>query len=196
MANSKNQMPEEKSTSQKPSGIKKLALDALDRILFIGIGAVGAIATTYITGLLKINPPELKATASYSRIDAGQPVAKDVGGLKLDYTPETARPYGVLRVDIANEGRGSAARVRFQVKISQQLLMSYQEEPDLKVYSSAPVTLTPNEFYTEMAAFPSGAHDHIALRIAGDDRLLNDTRIKLVNDDYEGTVSPIEGISK
>lgn len=176
--------------------MKKFALDTLDRVLFIGIGAIGAVATTYTTGLLKINPPKLEARAVYSRIDVSTPVAKDVGGLKLDYTLETAKPYGVLRVDIANDGRGAAAKVRFQVKVSQKLLMSYHEEPDLKVYTPTSMTLTPSEFYTEMATFPSGAHDSVALRVEGDDRLLNDARIKLVNDDYEGDVSPIAGISK
>lgn len=185
---------EQKGEARKNGVAAKFLWNALDRIFFIAMGVVGTVATTYITGILKLNPPELKVVPSFSRIDAKKPVASEVGGLKLDYQKEAPRPYGVLRVDIANEGRGSAEKVRFQVKMPRTLGVAYEEEPDLKVYLPSTVTFTNNEFYAELGAFPSGARDYVAFRIEGDAGLLRDARVKLVNDEYEGEVSPIEGL--
>ena len=172
----------------------KFLWSALDRSFFIVMGVVGTIATTYITGLLKVNPPELVARQSYNVVDATTPVAQAVGSLTLDYKAEAARPYGVLRVDIANEGRGPAEKVRFQVKLSPALAVAYQEQPDFKVYSPSVMGLEKNEFYAVLDHFPSGAHDVLALRIEGDAKLLRDARVKLVNDDYEGEVEPVTGV--
>lgn len=172
----------------------KFFWSALDRVFFIAMGVVGTVATTYITGVLKVNPPELIARQTWSIIDVSSPVTASVGVLKLDYKKEAAKNYGVLRVDIANEGRGPAEKVRFQVKIPAGLSVSYQEEPDFKVYSPSTLELNKNEFYAVLDHFPSGAHDYLALRIEGDTAFLKDARVKLVNDDYEGEVKPIEGI--
>jgi len=166
----------------------------LDRIFFIGMGVVGTVATTYITGILKVNPPELVAHETYSAVDSATPVAVHVGALKLDYKADAAQHYGVLRVDIANEGRGPAEKVRFQVKLPEGLAVSYQEQPDFKVYSPSTLTLDKNEFYAVLDHFPSGAHDYLALRIEGEIGLIKDARVKLVNDDYEGEIKPIEGL--
>ncbi|MFA5811268.1 MAG: hypothetical protein WC956_02930 [bacterium] len=185
----------DKTASKKSSGnFWKFTWNALDRVFFIGMGVVGTVATTYITGLLKINPPELVVRETYSAVDAATPVVNNIGGLKLDYKVEAPRRYGVLRVDIANEGRGPAEKVRFQVKLPGGLTVSYQEQPDFKVYSPSTLTLDKNEFYAVLDHFPSGAHDYLALRIEGDAKILHDARIKLVNDEYEGKVETIEGI--
>lgn len=181
-------MPDPKPTEPRSAAIKKLLLSGLDRTFFIATGVIGTVATSYITGVLKINPPELVVDQSYSRIDVATPVATNVGGLKLDYKAEAALPYGILRLDISNEGRGAAETVRFQVKVPKDLNISYQEDPDFKVYSPSTLTLDANEFYAVLDHFPSGAHDYLALKVAGDSKLLNDARIKLVNDDYEGEV--------
>lgn len=165
----------------------------MDRIFFIGMGVVGTVATTYLTGILKLNPPELVAMPAYNSIETA-PVANKIGGLALNYKADAPRSYGVLRVDIANEGRGPAEKVRFQVKLPATLAVSYQEEPDFKVYSPSMLMLDKNEFYTVLDHFPSGAHDFLALRIDGDAKLLLDARVKIVNDDYEGKVEPIEGV--
>lgn len=172
----------------------KFFWSALDRIVFIGVGIIGTVATTYITGMLKVNPPELVARETYSVVDTATPVAANVGALKLDYKADAAKHYGVLRVDISNEGRGPAEKVRFQVKLPDGLAVSYQEQPDFKVYSPSTLTLDKNEFYAVLDHFPSGAHDYLALRIEGDAALLKDARVKLVNDDYEGEIKAIEGL--
>lgn len=177
----------------KSSAAVKFLWSSLDRIVFIGIGVFGTIATTYITGILKLNPPELKAVPVYSRIEAG-PVAPKVGDLKLDYQPEAAQPYGVLRVDIANEGRGPAEGVRFQVRLPAELEVSYEEEPDFKVYAPSALSLEKNEFYTVLDHFPSGARDVLALRVGGDAALIASARVKLVNDEFEGEVEELEGL--
>lgn len=144
---------EQKGEAKKNGAATKFLWNALDRIFFIAMGVVGTVATTYITGILKLNPPELKAVLSFNRIDAEKPVASEVGGLKLDYQEEAPRPYGVLRVDIANEGRGAADKVRFQVKMSRTLGVAYEEEPDLKVYLPSTVTFKNDEFYAECGCF-------------------------------------------
>jgi hypothetical protein len=57
----------DETTSAKKSGKGvKFLWDMLDRSMFIGIGVLGTIATTYITGVLKLNPPELVAKPVYS----------------------------------------------------------------------------------------------------------------------------------
>lgn len=189
-------MPEEeklvKETKASGAG-RKFLWSALDRFVFIAVGALGTIATTYITGTLKLNPPKLIVTQTYNRVDAA-PVANSVGGLKLDYKADAARTYGVLRVDIANDGRGSAEKVRFQVKLPQNLKVSYQMEPDFRVYQPTLLELKNNEFYVEMPKFPSKAADLVALRIEGDEALLCDARTKFVSEDYEGEVNDIQGV--
>lgn len=192
MAEEKDAEPAGKAGAKSSAGVKFL-WSSLDRIVFIGVGVLGTIATTYITGMLKLNPPELKATPVYSRIEAGA-VARQVGSLKLDYQPEASRPYGVLRVDIANEGRGPAEGVRFQVKLPALLAVAYDEEPDFKVYAPSQLSLEKNEFYAVLDHFPSGARDVLALRIEGDAALLASARVKLVNDEYEGEVAEMEGV--
>ena len=93
-----------------------------------------------------------------------------------------------------NEGRGTAEKVRFQVKLPPALAVAYDEEPDFKVYKPESVSLEKNEFYTELGHFPSGAKDFLALRIEGDAGLLCDERVKFVNDDFEGEVGDIKGV--
>jgi len=171
----------------------KFFWSALDRVFFIAMGVVGTVATAYITGILKVNPPELVARPAYNTVEAA-PVASKIGGLALNYKADAPRSYGVLRVDIANEGRGAAEKVRFQVKLDPSLGVSYEKEPDFKVYRPSEVKLAGSEFYTELATLPSGAADFVALRISGDRALLAGTRIKLVNDEYEGEVEQIKGI--
>lgn len=179
--------------SDKKSGKgAKFLWDLLDRVMFIGIGALGAIATTYITGILKVNPPVLVAMPTYNTVDAANPVAAKVGGLSLDYKMEEPRPYGVLRVDIANEGRGPAEDVRFQVKLDPKLLVSYDVEPDFRVYRPAEVGLEGQEFYAELATLPAKARDFVALKIEGDGSLVANARIKLVNDAYEGKIERLK----
>ena len=171
----------------------KFLWNALDRVFFVVVGALGAIATTYITGMLKVNPPELVVQQTYNRIDE-RPVSTSVGGLKLDYQKDEPATYGVYRVDIRNEGRGPAETVRFQVKIPKDAAVSYYEEPDFRVYKPTVVELKGNEFYAEMPRFPSGAGDFIALRIEGSAKLLCDARVKLVSEDYEGEVGKLQGV--
>jgi len=154
---------------------------------------IGTVATTYITGTLKLNPPKLIVTQAYNRVDPS-PVANTVGGLKLDYKADAARAYGVLRVDIANEGRGSAEKVRFQIKLPETLNVSYQIDPDFRVYQPTLIELKDNEFYVEMPKFPSKAGDFVALRIEGDEKLLCETRVKFVSEDYEGAVNRLKGV--
>lgn len=186
---------EEKETKEaKSSGAgRKFLWSALDRIVFISVGVVGTVVTTYITGTLKLNPPKLIVTQTYNLVDPS-PVATTVGGLKLDYKAEPARAYGVLRVDIANEGRGSAEKVRFQVKLPEKLVVAYHLEPDYRVYQPTILELKNNEFYVEMPKFPSKAGDFVALRIEGDEKLLCDTRVKFVSEDYEGDVNRLNGV--
>lgn len=74
----------------------KFLWNLLDRFMFIGIGVIGTVATTYITGMFKVNSPELVVAQTYNRVDTG-PVANDVGGLKIEYKSEPARPYGIRR---------------------------------------------------------------------------------------------------
>lgn len=190
-------MPPDETEGKKkgPSSgrLRKFLWDVLDRVMFIGIGVVGGVATSYLTGIIKLNPPELVVRQAYSRVDSG-PVAKNVGNLKLDYQEEAPRPYGVWRLDIANEGRGAAEKVRFQVKLPAGLTASYQEEPDFKVYLPSALGLEKNEFYSVLDHFPSGARDYLALRIEGDATLLRGARVKLVNDEYEGEVEGIKGV--
>lgn len=173
------------------TSLSKFLWSSLDRVIFIGVGVIGTIATTYLTGMIKLNPPELRATQSLSIVDTTRPVPSEVGGLKLDYQPESASSYSVYRVDISNEGRGTAENVRFQVKMPASILAAYEMEPDLKVYRPASMTFDKNEFYTELAHFPSGARDFVAFRISGDTSTLNQSRIKLVNDEYEGEVEQL-----
>lgn len=174
---------------------RKFLLSVLDRVLFIAIGAAGTIATSYITGIMKLNPPELVATQGFAAIDSSRPVPSQIGGLHLDYEPDAALSYGVYRVDIANEGRGPAENVRFQVKMPEALAATYEVEPDLKVYSPSSMSFGKNEFYAELAHFPSGAHDFVAFRITGDVSKLAQSRVKLVNDNYEGRVEGLgEGL--
>jgi len=176
----------------KSQGIK-FFWSALDRVFFIVVGALGTIATTYITGMLKVNPPELVVTQTYNHVDES-PVATSVGGLNLDYKKDEAKPYGVLRVDIANDGRGSAEKVRFQVKLSKDVAVSYYLNPDFRVYQPSLLELKINEFYAELPKFPSKGNDYVALKIEGDERLLCDARIKLVSEDYEGEVRQLQGV--
>lgn len=186
---------EEKETKEtKPSGAgRKFIWNALDRFVFIGVGVLGTVATAYITGTLKLNPPELIVAQTYNRVDPS-PVANTVGGLKLDYKADAARDYGVLRVDIANDGRGSAEKVRFQVKLPGKLTVAYHLDPDFRVYQPTVLELKNNEFYVEMPKFPSGAKDFIALRIEGEEMLLCDARVKFVSEDYEGEVNQLKGV--
>ena len=186
-------MAEETKTEKKTSKWGKFLWDVLDRFMFIAIGALGTIATTYITGILKLNPPELVVKQAYNRIDAGA-VAGQVGGLKLDYEADRSPGYGVLRVDIANEGRGVAEDVRFQVKLPADLEIEYDALPDFKVYKPTTISLEKGEFYAEMPNFPSGASDWIALRVIGDENLLCDSRIKLVSEEYEGEIEELRGV--
>ena len=172
---------------------RKFLWSALDRVVFISVGVIGTVATTYITGTLKLNPPKLIVTQAYNRVDPS-PVANTVGGLKLDYKADAARAYGVLRVDIANEGRGSAEKVRFQIKLPETLNVSYQIDPDFRVYQPTLIELKDNEFYVEMPKFPSKAGDFVALRIEGDEKLLCETRVKFVSEDYEGAVNRLKGV--
>jgi len=186
---------EEKDIKEtKASGAgRKFLWSAMDRFVFIAVGVLGTVATTYITGTLKLNPPELVVSQTYNRVDPA-PVANTVGGLKLDYKTDEARAYGVLRVDIANDGRGSAEKVRFQVKLPLNLTVAYHLDPDFRVYQPTILELKNNEFYVEMPKFPSKAEDFIALRIEGDEKLLCDARVKFVSEDYEGEVHGLQGI--
>lgn len=185
---------EKEAKEAKSSGAsRKFIWNALDRFVFIGVGVLGTVATAYITGTLKLNPPKLIVTQTYNRIDPS-PVANGVGALKLDYKADEVRPYGVLRVDIANDGRGSAEKVRFQVKLPDKLSVAYHLDPDFRVYQPTLIELKNNEFYVEMPKFPSKAGDFIALRIEGDEKLLCDARIKFVSEDYEGEVHGLQGV--
>jgi len=181
--------------SGQASNKTKFLWSALDRVFFVVVGALGTIATTYITGILRVNPPELVVTQTYNRVDV-RPVAASIGGLRLDYKKDEAISYGVYRVDIRNDGRGPAETVRFQVKIPKDVAVSYYEEPDFRVYKPTVVELKGNEFYAEMPRFPSGAGDFIALRIEGSAKLLCDARVKLVSDDYEGEIRALNGIEE
>lgn len=184
---------EEEEKVKKSSGLLKFFWNALDRIVFIGVGVLGTIAATYVTGMIKINPPELVVEQTYNRVDE-RPVASSVGGLRLDYQKEAPLSYGIYRIDIRNEGRGSAEAVRFQVKISKDTNISYYEEPDLKVYKPELVEFKDNEFYAVIPKYPSGADDYIILRIEGDGESLCNARVKLVSDDYEGKVGRLKGM--
>ena len=174
--------------------VQKFFWNALDRILFIGIGAVGTIATTYVTGAIKAAPPELVVTQTYNYVDTRDAVEATVGGLKLDYAAEAAPGYGVLRVDLRNEGRGAAEDVRFQVKLPDEVRVEYAIAPDFKVYRPTLIALERGEFYCELPRFPSGAHDWVALRVTGDERLLCDARVKLVSEGYEGEIEGMRGL--
>ena len=182
----------DKAAEKKASPLRKFFWDAADRVFFIGMGVVGTVAGTYFTGLLKVNPPELVVRQSWSRVDAARPVATKVGSLTLAVVKDAARPYGVLRVEIANEGRGPAERVRFQVKLAPELAVAYEIKPDFKVYLPSAMALAGNEFYAEMATFPSRASDVLALRVLGDEKLLCSARVKFVNDAFEGEVEGLE----
>lgn len=142
---------------------------------------------------MKLNPPELSTWASYSMIDTKTPVAKSVGGLTLDYERDEPSSYGVFRVDIANTGRGAAENVRFQVKLDPQVIAKFYSEPDFKVYKPTTLSFQNNEFYVELATFPQGANDFVAFKITNGPQNLCSTRIKFINNDYEGKVSQIEG---
>jgi len=173
---------------------RSLLWKALDRILFVGLGSLAAIATTYYTGLLKLSPPKLVALPIFNHIE-NTPISDKIGGLKLNYKNDRSRPYGVLRIDVVNKGRGVAEDVRLQVRLPQGLKMAYQITPDFRVYKpSVPPSLNANEFYTELPRFPSKASDWIAFRVEGDAALLCDARIKFVSKNYEGKVSPIKGV--
>lgn len=176
--------------------LSKFLWSVLDRVAFIGIGVIGTIATTYITGIMKLNPPELVVDVTYSRVDSSRGVPASVGGLRLDYTEDAPVSYGILRVDVGNSGRGSAEKVRLQVRFEGGVAASYNAEPDFRVYSPTVLGFEKNEFYTELAHFPAGARDFVAFRVVGDKELLRATRIKFVNDDYEGEVSPIRGLDE
>lgn len=178
----------EQAESRISTESKKFLWSALDRVIFISVGVIGTISTSYITGVMKLNPPKLVAMQSLSAVDSSRPVPSHVGALRLDYDADAARAYSVYRVDIANEGRGSAENVRFQVKMPETLGVQYEIEPDLKVYTPAALAFEKNEFYTELAHFPSGAHDFVAFRILGDTSALAQTRVKFVNDEYEGEI--------
>jgi hypothetical protein len=171
----------------------KFLWNALDRVFFVVVGALGTIATTYITGMLRVNPPELVVTQTYNRVDV-RPVAASIGGLRLDYKKDEALSYGVYRVDIRNDGRGPAETVRFQVKIPKDITVSYHEQPDFKVYQPKLLEFKDNEFYTELPKFPSGADEFVALRIEGNEKLLCDARVKFVSEDYEGEVGKLKGV--
>ncbi|HPM41697.1 MAG TPA: hypothetical protein PLY45_04610, partial [bacterium] len=93
----------------------------------------------------------------------------------------------------ANEGRGPAEDVRFQVKLSPALAASYEVAPDFKVYRPRSAALVNGEFYAELSTFPSKASDLLALRVEGDEKHLCDARIKFVNDSQEGRVERLRG---
>jgi len=59
---------------------KALIWKALDRILFVGLGAAATIATTYVTGILKLSPPKLVATPIFNRVD-NAPITENIGGM-------------------------------------------------------------------------------------------------------------------
>lgn len=177
--------PTTEKTAKSP--LKTLLMSTLDRVMFIGIGALGAVATTYFTGMIKLNPPELIAEVSYNSVDKTKEVAKEVGALKLDYQEEII-PYSIMRVDIKNDGRGPAENVRFQVKLPETTKVDLYAAPDLKVYSPTQFTFEKNELYTELAHFPSGAHDYVALKVDGQSPATDSVRVKLVNNEYEGAV--------
>lgn len=98
------------------------------------------------------------------------------------------KSYKVLSVDIANEGRGPAQGVKFQVKLDPSLTAEYYIEPDFKVYSPSTIQFDKNEFFAELKDFPVGASDGLALRFKGDPKFACNSRIKLVSSDYEGEV--------
>lgn len=136
-------MPETlESKMGKGSAVSKFLWGLLDRTMFIGIGAAGTVATAYITGIMRLNPPELVAKVRYASVDAKRPIPAAVGGLALDYEADAPRPYGVMRVDIANEGRGKASGVRFQVKLPRELSVAYEVQPDFR-YIRRPSSRSP-----------------------------------------------------
>lgn len=173
--------------------IIKFFWSALDRVFFITMGVIGTIATTYITGILKINPPELVVMQTYNHID-NREVASSVGSLKINYKKEEALSYGVYRVDIKNDGRGPAEDVRFQVKIPGEIVASYYKAPDFKVYRPKLMEFKGNEFYLVFPKFPAGAADSVAFRVGGDERKLCSLRVKFVSEDYEGEVKGLQGV--
>ncbi len=164
---------------------KKSAYSALDRILFIGIGVIGTIVASYITGILKDPPPKLIASQTFIEYQSqGVPAGSS----------DKPFNFGIFRVDIDNKGKGVAENVKLQVKFPPYFKVSYYKVPNFRVYDPKLVEFKGGEFYLELPRFPKDANAFVVFKIDGNADKLCETSVKIVSETMEGEVKGIEGM--
>lgn len=138
--------------------------------------------------------PEIVVRQFYNSMEPKKAVPAQVGGLLIDYQPNTEKPVNEYVVQVTNEGRGPEEDVRLDIRFNGEMPIQAPNSAELRIYQPEDISWNEGSYFVNLRQFPKDAFAPLVFGITENAQKLCETKIRVAGKQKEGRVEPLKGL--